>query len=379
MDDFGTPRAGEPSAIEPGAGDAPASQAPAIDSATELWPSVGRAEAGLVARARVAAGRVLRRRGAAPLLAVAVVAVVIGSAYIAGSPPDTQAVGPAARYQASVDTQSKMASSGEAMPAGTAAPAAAPQLAAGGDGTGSYTSGGYQPAAPSGTIIKTGELSLEVAGIDDALASAQSTVAAAGGYVASSNRSGTGEGATASITFRIPAEKWDNTLATLRKIGSRIIFEQTGATDVSAQVVDLNARIDNLQKTEAALQSIMARASAVPDVLAVETQLSDVQGQIEQLQGQRDHLNDQAAMSTLTVDFSLPATTVTTQAAQDWSLGNQVDNAVAALVRIGQGLATLAVWAVIVVLPVGVALLVLAGLWLALRRISRRRSDVAAA
>jgi len=42
-------------------------------------------------------------------------------------------------------------------------------------------------------------------------------------------------------------------------------------------------------------------------------------------------------MSTLTVSFSTPGQTDTTQAAQGWDLGAQIDQAVATLVHIGQG------------------------------------------
>jgi len=73
-------------------------------------------------------------------------------------------------------------------------------------------------------------------------------------------------------------------------------------------------------------------------------------------------------MSTLTVSFQLPSATVTTQAAQDWTLGSQVDQALAALVRIGQGLATIAVWFLIVAVPSAIGLLILFGLWKLARR-----------
>jgi len=167
-------------------------------------------------------------------------------------------------------------------------------------------------------------------------------------------------------------------LTAIRKIGVKDIFEQTGSSDVTSQVVDLNARIDNLKTTEAALQSIMTRTGAVADILAVETQLSDTQGQIEELTAERDNLANQAAMSTLAVTLQLP-TSVTTQATQDWTLGSQVDQAVAALVRVGQGLATMAVWLVIVVLPVGIGVIVLLGIGILARRISRRRRGKAVA
>ncbi len=77
-------------------------------------------------------------------------------------------------------------------------------------------------------------------------------------------------------------------------------------------------------------------------------------------------------MSTLTVNLSLPGPTVTTQATQDWTLGNQIDQAGAALVRVGQGIVTMGVWAIILVVPVGVGLLILLGLFFLVRRIGRR-------
>jgi hypothetical protein len=201
---------------------------------------------------------------------------------------------------------------------------------------------------------------------------ARSAVAALGGSVSSSNRSGTGDSAAAYVTYRVPAGRWDDALDALRKLGSKTLSEQTDTSDVTSQVVDIQARLDNLKTTESALQAIMAKAVAIPDVIAVESQLSQTQGQIEQLTAQRDHLKDQAAMSTLTVGFQLPGKTVTSQATQDWTLGSQVDEAAAALVRIGQGLATMGVWALVVVLPIGFGLLVLLVFFTLVRRILGR-------
>ncbi|HEX7490082.1 MAG TPA: DUF4349 domain-containing protein, partial [Candidatus Limnocylindrales bacterium] len=144
--------------------------------------------------------------------------------------------------------------------------------------------------------------------------------------------------------------------------------------------IDLDARINNLQRTETALQAIMTKATVIADVIAVENQLSLVQGQIEELTASRDSLKTQAAMSTLTVSYQLPAKTVTTQATQDWTLGNQIDIAGAALVRIGQGLATMGVWLMVVILPIGLVAGLLLAILYVLRRVTRRgrRSDDAA-
>jgi len=298
-----------------------------------------------------------------PIVIVVAVLAVLGAGYLIGapatgaqsasanSPADQSMRGPAAlqpanpgaSYGASLpETKTAQAGTGIGAPDGSAA-------------------GQIDLAATldANLIVKTGQLTLEVASLDSAVSQAQSKIAGTGGYVASSTRSGSEGNASATVTYRLPVARWDEALGDLRKLASKVVSEQTDSSDVTSQAIDLDARLGNLKTTESALQAIMAKASAIPDVLAVEQQLSSTQGEIEQLTAQRNHLGDQAAMSTVSVTFMLPSATVTTQTAQDWQLGGQVDQAVAQLVRIGQGLVTIAVWAVIVGLPVVFALLVL--------------------
>src|SRR5437868_7110181 len=80
-----------------------------------------------------------------------------------------------------------------------------------------------------------------------------------------SQRTGDGGTAVAQVTYRIPATRWDEALVDLRAIGIKVLSEQTQSQDVTGQVVDLGARITNLQATEAALQAIMARADKISD------------------------------------------------------------------------------------------------------------------
>jgi len=86
-------------------------------------------------------------------------------------------------------------------------------------------------------------------------------------------------------------------------VGTKVLGEQTSSQEVTAQVVDLGARLANLRVTETALQGIMDRATKIPDVLAVQAQLTDVRGQIEELTAEQQTLQNQAALATLTVTF----------------------------------------------------------------------------
>jgi Ca-activated chloride channel family protein len=337
---------------------------------------------------RAAIGRILRRGSVRAVLALFAIGALIGGAYVVGSP-----AGIAGTFSG-VDSLAYA----QVAPVASGAPAAVRMGVMQGAGTGSTLSTTPQgdgtnsnlaadqslvdPAAPNqpttlttieaAQIVKTGSLSLEVADIDQSTTLAKAAVAGLGGNVSQSNRSGSGDYLTASITFRVPSARWDDTLTALHKLGSKILSEETNSTDVTSQVVDLDARLDNLNRTEAALQAIMNKAVLMADVLAVQNQLTQTQGQIEQLTAQRDHLKSQAAMSTLTVTFQLPSQTVINQTAQGWTLSGQIDEAGAALVRIGQGLATIGVWFLVVVLPIGFAALFLLGFVALLRRVFRR-------
>jgi hypothetical protein len=264
---------------------------------------------------------------------------------------------------------------GAPVPAATAAPYAA---GATDEQSGNFTNLDAS-AAKGPLIVRTGQLNLEVAVLDDAIAAAERAVTAAGGYVAASQRQGDDENAGAMVTYRIPVERWEATLAALRKVGVKILSEQTGSEEVTSQVVDLAARLTNLRATESALQAIMTKATKIPDILEVQSQLTGVRQEIEQLTAQKQSLEERAAMATLTVGYSLPPAVAVTQVQEGWDPANEVDRAAATLVGLGQGVANAAIWFVIVMLPLALVLGILLGAaWLVARRFRPRPAPAAA-
>ncbi|MBI2781599.1 MAG: DUF4349 domain-containing protein [Chloroflexi bacterium] len=268
-------------------------------------------------------------------------------------------------------------------PAATAGPAPLPGTDQG-NGSGSELDGGtrdkvnYLVGQPDLLIIKTGSMVLQVTGIDAALTAATQQITALGGYASGSDRSGDGESDQATITFRIPAAKWEQALTGLHGLATKVLLEQTKTDDVTTQVVDLDARIKNLQATERALQAIMDRAVEIKDVLAVQAELTTVRGQIEQMTAEMTNLQGQAAYSTLSVTFSLKPNPVLTSQ-QQFDPKSEVDQASASLVSILQGIATAGIWFAIVWLPILLALAIIVGVGLFIYRRVRRSSAVPAA
>lgn len=221
-------------------------------------------------------------------------------------------------------------------------------------------------------IIKTGSLTLQVSAIDPALADATSLVSSLGGYASGSDRTGDGDRLAATITFRIPAPKWEEAFVRLRGLANRVLAEHSETDDVTGQVVDLGARIRNLGATEQALQAIMDRAGTIKDVLSVQQELTSVRGQIEELTAQKAHLEEQAALSTLAVTFSMqPEPVLAVQQAQ-FDPGAEAERASASLVSVLQDVATAGIWFGIVWLPIFLAMSIVGGGVLLVARRFRR-------
>lgn len=221
-------------------------------------------------------------------------------------------------------------------------------------------------------IIKTGELTVQVDDIASAVTAATQKVDALDGYVSGSERSGTGQDARATVAFRVPAVNWDAAMNAIRGLPGQIVDEQSKTEDVTGQVVDLGARIRNLQATEQALQGIMGKTSAIKDVLSVQAELTTTRGQIEELTAELAHLQDQAAYSSLSVTFVLTPEPVLAVQQGQFDPRAEVDAASASLVGAVQDVEKAGIWIGIVWLPILVAVAIVAAAAVAAFRRVRR-------
>ncbi len=240
------------------------------------------------------------------------------------------------------------------------------------------TQGGDEGVAPEEglLIVKTGALAIQVgAGLDASMTSANQLISGLGGYASASERSGDIEFAQATVTYRIPVARWDDALAGIRALGEKVLDERYSTEEVTAQVVDLGARVTNLRATEVALQAIMDRAVEIKDVLSVQAELTKVRSEIEQLTAQRTNLEGRAAFSTLAVTFAIRSDPILAEQ-QGFDPANEVEQASATLVGVLQALATAGIWFGIVWLPILITIAVFVGIGaFVLRRL--RRSAVA--
>jgi hypothetical protein len=127
-----------------------------------------------------------------------------------------------------------------------------------------------------------------------------------GGFVDQITSFGLTSSREAAVVIRVPQARFFDALERLEMLGT-VIKRSVGSEEVSAEIIDLNARLRSVQRQEESFLALLERAESIADVLTVERELSRVRTQIEQLQGQLLALERSVALSTITARFSLPA------------------------------------------------------------------------
>ena len=187
----------------------------------------------------------------------------------------------------------------QAYDAGKANGATAPESAPGGGS-------GTLPSLLDRKIIRTATVTLETEQVSARFEDVGNIAAGAGGFVASSSFGNSGDKQTASVTIRVPNDRYQDVLGQLRKLGS-VTGEQSNASDVTEQYTDLDSRLRNLRATEAQYLEFLTRAENLNDVLTVQDRLNNVRAEIEQVQGRIQLLSNQADLATITTHLAPPA------------------------------------------------------------------------
>jgi hypothetical protein len=161
-------------------------------------------------------------------------------------------------------------------------------------------------AQPKAQLIKTASLALRVQNVEAMVQKATAVVTARGGDMLGLQDQVPEDSETrrtATFKFRVPQAGLDATLADLAKLGT-VETRSIEAEDVSSKIVDSEARLRNLRKSETMVLGIMERSGSVSDVLKVSQELGRIRSQIEQLQAQVQNLKGQVAYSSINLTLT---------------------------------------------------------------------------
>lgn len=163
---------------------------------------------------------------------------------------------------------------------------------------GDTTVGG--PSGEISRVIRTAQLGLEIprGSFDERFGDAADVASDLGGYVldsAARERSG-------SLTIRVPASSFNDAIGDLRDLGD-VEVQRIEGQDVTAEYVDLQARIRIARSRRTVLLGLMNEARTIQQTVRVLNALDDTQLRIEQLQGQLNVLDDRTSLATISVEL----------------------------------------------------------------------------
>ena len=181
-------------------------------------------------------------------------------------------------------------------------------------------------------VIHQAQLSITVSAgsFDSKLADVQALVERQGGFIsgtdAQADPGANGQIRTGVITFMVPAAKFNDTLIQLGAMGKVVGNHATG-NDVSAQYVDLQARLGNEEAQRDAMLALLQRAQSVQDIIAVQNQLGQITGQIEQLKGQILYIDHNTTYSSITVNLMEAGAPVQATSQDNWGFASALSDA----------------------------------------------------
>ena len=228
------------------------------------------------------------------------------------------------------------------------------------------------PGSPK--VVRTADVRVKVAkgGFNAAFDRVASVAAANGGFVSGSTTASNDDARSGMLTVRVPADRFDTVRLALGELGD-IESQSIRGDDVSGQLVDYEARLRSLQAQEESLLVLVGRATAVGEVLQVQSTLFSVRQQIEQLKAQKANLEQSVSLATLQVSLFEPGAAGVIRPVEDEpSLARSFEEAVDGMVSVVGGMIVVVGY----LIPIAVLGLLV---WVAGRLVRRRPAPPAPA
>ena len=205
-------------------------------------------------------------------------------------------------------------------------------------------------------VIQNADLSIVVSDVQGRMKNIQVMAEQMGGFVVSSNlyQSYTSDNVQvpeAQVTIRVPVEKLEDALNQIKKDVVEVQTETRSGQDVTAEYVDLQSRLKNLEAAEAQLSDILKTTTNTEDVVSIFNQLVTYREQIEVIKGQIKYYDEAAALSGINVRI-VAEQTVKPLVIGKWEPKGVALEAVQDLINFLKGFVNFLIRFVIYILPV---------------------------
>lgn len=194
----------------------------------------------------------------------------------------------------------------------------------------------------------------------------------AGGYLENSSEGGRREEGSRwlHVVLRIPVQNYQDFLQKAGETGN-LLSKRQEQENVTAEYVDLQARLESLEAQRTRLRELLAQAQQLEDVLKIQQQLSDTEYQIESYTAQMRALSNQVDYCTVEISLDEVRNLTVAQPGFFQRVGDAFVDGWASFGHILQEAAIAVVYLLPLLLVAAAAAVVIA---VAVRRSARRRA-----
>ena len=198
---------------------------------------------------------------------------------------------------------------------------ASPGSAGGSSKAGAAAAAGSSAAdlAAADKLVRTASLQVQVDDVEAGAADVRRIAVAAGGMVVSENSSAVPsagakgsvdkEGSRSVLALAVPSDSLDRVLDDVSKLGTTV-QRSSSSRDVTSTYVDTQSRIATMKASLDQLRALLAKTTAIEQIVSLETEASRRQADLDSLQAQLSALDKKVSMSTLTVNLATAAQVV---------------------------------------------------------------------
>jgi hypothetical protein len=190
-----------------------------------------------------------------------------------------------------------------------------------------------------------------------------------GGFVSNTQSYSDADGklTSGSITIRIPHDRYNSALDTIKDMGTVESITVSGQ-DVTQEYTDLESRLRNLNAQEEILLDLMSQSDDVGDSIEVQRELSYVMEQIEVIKGRMNYLDNLVSLSTIDVYMHEPEPITTSSG---WGFLEALKRGLRGAVSVFNGILVFLIAASPIIVIIAIILVVI---WLIVRSRRKRRA-----
>ncbi len=148
-------------------------------------------------------------------------------------------------------------------------------------------------------IIWTADVRCQVSNHAKARAKIAEIVKKSEAYISNDNEINNSYSIESNITVRVTSEKFRTLVDELVSVASYVDYKNISSNDVTAEYIDLAARLKTKKEVELRFRELLSRSKSVEDILAVENQLKALREEIESVEGRLKYLENQTTLSTI--------------------------------------------------------------------------------